>query len=211
MSKSVTIKAVQDGPYIVKDLQDFSSRKGAIECKEAMGLCRCGQSANKPYCDGSHKKIGFSSENQLESDKDRLDTYQGKKITIHDNRSICAHAGHCTGGLPTVFRYREHPFVDPDGATIAEIIDIVNRCPSGALSYTVENENENDTHIVDDASVFIAPNGPYVVKGKAILLDTARGKGASESGFCLCRCGASKNKPFCDGSHWAVNFTDDDN
>ena len=49
MSNSVTIKAAPDGPYIVKNLQNFSNRKGAIECKEAMGLCRCGQSANKPY------------------------------------------------------------------------------------------------------------------------------------------------------------------
>lgn len=209
MSNSVTIKAAQDGPYIVKDLQDFSSRKGAIECKEAMGLCRCGQSANKPFCDGTHKNIGFNSENQLESGKDQLDTYRGKKITIHDNRSICAHAGYCTDGLPRVFRHREDPFVDPDGADIDKIIDIVNQCPSGALSYTLEDESE--TRIINDASIFIAPNGPYVVKGKVVLLEMPKGKGAAETVCTLCRCGASKNKPFCDGSHWDINFTDDDN
>ena len=183
MSQPVTIKAAQDGPYIVKDLLNFSNRKAAIECRESMGLCRCGQSANKPYCDGSHKNVGFSSENQLDSAKDRLDTYHGKKITIHDNRSICAHAGYCTDGLPAVFRHRGDPFVDPDGAGIAEIIDIINQCPSGALSYTIEDESE--TRIIEDASIFIAPNGPYVVKGKAVLLDTERGKGASETTFTL--------------------------
>ena len=209
MSKPVTIKAAPDGPYIVKDLQNFSSRKGAIECKESIGLCRCGQSANKPYCDGTHKKIEFSSENQLDASKDRLDTYQGKKITIHDNRSICAHAGYCTDGLPSVFRLREDPFVDPDGAGIEEIIDIVKQCPSGALTYTLEDDS--DTRTIDETSIFIAPNGPYVVKGKIVLLDTVKVKGASDTSFCLCRCGASKNKPFCDGSHWDINFTDDDN
>lgn len=209
MSKPVTIKAAQDGPYIVKDLQNFSNRNGAKECKEAMGLCRCGQSANKPYCDGTHKKIGFSSENQLDSGKDRLDTYQGKKITIHDNRSICAHAGYCTDGLPAVFRHRQDPFVDPDGAGITDIIEIINQCPSGALSYTIEDEGE--TRVISDASIFIAPNGPYVVKGKAVLLDTVKGQGASESLCTLCRCGASKNKPFCDGSHWQIEFKDEDN
>ena len=208
-SKPVTIKAVQDGPYIVKDLQNFSNQKGAIECKESIGLCRCGQSANKPYCDGTHKNIGFSSENQSDSTRDRLDNYPAKGITIHDNRGICAHAGYCTDGLPSVFRQREDPFVDPDGASIEEIIDIINQCPSGALSYSIEDES--DTRIITDASIFIAPNGPYVVKGKAVLLDTAKGKGASESHCTLCRCGASKNKPFCDGSHWDINFTDDDN
>jgi len=209
MSNSVTIKAAPDGPYIVKNLENFSNRKGAIECKEAMGLCRCGQSANKPYCDGSHKNVGFSSENQLDPARDRRDTYQGKKITVYDNRSICAHAGICTDGLPAVFHNREGSFVDPDGASVAEIIDIVNQCPSGALSYIIDDESE--TRLIDEASIQISPNGPYVLKGKVVLLDMSKGEGASESHSSLCRCGASKNKPFCDGSHWDINFTDDEN
>ena len=209
MSNSVTIEAAPDGPYIVKNLQNFSNRKGAIECKEAMGLCRCGQSANKPYCDGSHKAAGFSSENKLDPARDRRDTYQGKKITVYDNRSICAHAGICTDGLPAVFHNREGSFVDPDGASVVEIIDIVNRCPSGALSYIIDDDSE--TRLIDEASISIAANGPYVLTGKVVLLDIDKGAGASESGCSLCRCGASKNKPFCDGSHWDINFIDDKN
>ena len=209
MSNSVTIKAAPDGPYIVRNLQNFSNRKGAIECREAMGLCRCGQSANKPYCDGSHKNVGFSSENKLDPARDRRDTYKGKKITVYDNRSICAHAGICTDGLPAVFHNREGSFVDPDGASVAEIIDIVNQCPSGALSYIIDDESE--TRLIDVASINISPNGPYVLKGKVVLLDMSKGEGASESHCSLCRCGASKNKPFCDGSHWDINFTDSEN
>ncbi|MCZ6723474.1 MAG: CDGSH iron-sulfur domain-containing protein [Gammaproteobacteria bacterium] len=208
-SQSVTIKSAPGGPYIVKNLHSFSNRNGAIESKEAMALCRCGQSANKPFCDGTHKTIGFSSENQLDPEKDRLDTYRGKKITIHDNRSLCAHAGYCTDGLASVFHLREKPFVDPDGASAEEIIEVVKQCPSGALSYSIEYASE--TLEISEASIFIAPNGPYVVKGRVDLLETTRGKGASETSITLCRCGASKNKPYCDGSHWDVKFTDDDN
>ncbi|MCZ6470712.1 MAG: CDGSH iron-sulfur domain-containing protein [Gammaproteobacteria bacterium] len=208
-SQSVTIKSAPGGPYIVKNLHSFSNRNGAIESKEAMSLCRCGQSANKPFCDGTHKTIGFSSENQLDPEKDRLDTYRGKNITIHDNRSLCAHAGYCTDGLASVFHLREKPFVDPDGASAEEIIEVIKQCPSGALSYSIENAS--DTLEISEASIFIAPNGPYVVKGRVDLLETTRGKGASETSITLCRCGASKNKPYCDGSHWDVKFTDNDN
>jgi CDGSH-type Zn-finger protein len=208
-SKAVTIKSAENGPYIVKDLQKFDSRKGAIECRESMGLCRCGQSANKPFCDGTHKSIGFSSEKLLDAKADRVDTYLGKTITIHDNRSLCAHAGYCTDGLPGVFRHRQEPFIDPDGASIEEIIAVIDLCPSGALSYSVATTAE--TIELSEASIFIAPNGPYVVKGKVELVETPRSKGASETRITLCRCGASKNKPFCDGSHWDIEFTDDDN
>ena len=208
-SESVTIKPAPDGPYIVKNLKSFNNRNGAIECKEAMGLCRCGQSANKPFCDGSHKNIGFSSENQLEPEKDRLDSYQGKNITIYDNRSLCAHAGYCTDGLASVFRMHEEPFVDADGASAEEIIEIIKQCPSGALSYSIEDVDE--TVEPGEAFIFIEPNGPYVVKGGVELLETPKGKGASEGTITLCRCGASKNKPYCDGSHWDIEFTDDDN
>ncbi len=205
----VTIKPAENGPYIVQGLENFSNKNGAIECKATIALCRCGQSANKPYCDGAHSKVGFSSDNGLKSAKDVLDTYRGKEITVHDNRSLCAHAGYCTDGLPGVFRLREDPFVDPDGASAEEIIDVVKRCPSGALSYSVGSENGPIN--VEDASIFIAPNGPYVLKGKMALKDTTKGKGASETSVTLCRCGASKNKPFCDGSHWDAGFSDDKN
>ncbi len=205
----VTIKPAENGPYIVQGLENFSNKNGAIECKATIALCRCGQSANKPYCDGAHSKVGFSSDNGLESAEDVLDTYRGKEITVHDNRSLCAHAGYCTDGLPGVFRLREDPFVDPDGASAEEIIDVVKRCPSGALSYSVGSENGPIN--VEDASIFIAPNGPYVLKGKMTLKDTTKRKGASETSATLCRCGASKNKPFCDGSHWDAGFSDDKN
>ena len=105
--KKPNINPTPDGPYLVKDLKNFANQKGPIETRETMALCRCGESANKPFCDGTHKKIGFSSAKLDGRVEDKREDYQGKKITIHDNRSICAHAGRCTDGLAAVFRLKE--------------------------------------------------------------------------------------------------------
>jgi CDGSH-type Zn-finger protein len=204
-----TINPTSNGPYLVKKLERFSNQKGAIDTKDTMALCRCGGSANKPFCDGTHAKIGFSSAKLEGRVADKRDSYEGKKITVHDNRGICAHAGRCTDGLPKVFRMKQEPWIDAHQASAEEIIETIKKCPSGALSYTID-EVEHRDHDAEPA-VFIAPNGPYVVTGGPQLADTPRGEGASTEHFTLCRCGGSKNKPFCDGTHWYIKFRDDKN
>ena len=57
--------------------------------------------------------------------------------------------------------------------------------------------------------VTVTKDGPYVVTGAIELFDQARGEGASSEHYALCRCGGSKNKPFCDGTHWHIGFSDD--
>ncbi|MEE8118335.1 MAG: CDGSH iron-sulfur domain-containing protein [Gammaproteobacteria bacterium] len=198
-----------DGPYIVKDLKKFTNRNGSIETKETMALCRCGGSANKPFCDGTHAKIGFSSAKLEGRVEDKRENYKGKKITIHDNRGICSHAGRCTDNLTAVFHLKEEPWIHPDSASADEIIAMIQTCPSGALSYSVDDVEHRD--LSAEPSIFVAPNGPYIVSGGADLLDTIWGDGASKEHFTLCRCGGSKNKPFCDGTHWYIKFTDDNN
>ena len=204
------ITLAPDGPYVVKSLTRLSNSNGPVECKETMALCRCGASENKPFCDGTHAKIGFSSAKLNERTEDKKETYRGKKITIHDNRSICAHAGVCTDNLSAVFRMKQEPWIDPDAASVDDIINTIRNCPSGALSYSVDN-TEADGSIDSEPGIFIATNGPYVVSAGDGLLDTSWGDGASKSQYTLCRCGASKNKPFCDGSHWGIEFTDEKN
>ncbi|MGH9897779.1 MAG: CDGSH iron-sulfur domain-containing protein [Pyrinomonadaceae bacterium] len=203
------IKPTPDGPYLVENLQRFSNRKRAIEGRPTMALCRCGGSKNKPFCDGTHAKIGFSSAKLEGRVPDQREDYEAEKITIHDNRGICAHAGRCTDGLPSVFRLKQEPWIDPQGAPAEEIIETIRKCPSGALSYTVDGAEHRDRE--GTAAIFVSPNGPYVVTGGPQLLDTPRGEGASTEHFTLCRCGGSKNKPFCDGSHWYNSFSDDKN
>ena len=203
------ITPAPDGPYIVKNLKNLTNQKGSINIEETIALCRCGRSSNKPYCDGSHTKIGFTSVNQKQHLENKQDHYVGKKITIHDNRSICAHAGYCTDNLPSVFRMKQEPWIAPDAASKKEIIAAVKKCPSGALSYTIDNiENHNQDN---PPGIFIALNGPYVVSGCPDLDDTTWAKGATKQQYTLCRCGASHNKPFCDGSHWPIEFKDDNN
>ena len=100
MNEHPTIECKPDGPYLVKNLGDVRDSRGEpIEAKPVMALCRCGGSANKPFCDGTHKKNGFSGAKLAERGADRRDSYAAPRITIHDNRSICAHAGRCTDGL----------------------------------------------------------------------------------------------------------------
>ena len=206
-----SIKPAPDGPYLVKNLKQFSNRNGDIEAKATMALCRCGESANKPFCDGTHATIEFSSAKLEGRVADERQDYEGEKVAIHDNRGICAHDGRCTNGLPSVFRLKQEPWIDPQGASTEEIIETVRKCPSGALSYTVDGVEHRDSEAGGTGAIFIAPNGPYVVTGGPELLDTPRGEGASMEHFTLCRCGASKNKPFCDGSHWYNDFSDDKN
>ena len=203
------ITPTPDGPYLVKGIENFANQKGPIETKETMALCRCGGSANKPFCDGTHAKIGFSSAKLEGRVEDKRENYKGKKITIHDNRGICAHAGRCTDGLTSVFRLKEEPWIHPDAASADEIIATIQKCPSGALSYSVDDVEHRDRD--GEPTIFVAPNGPYVVSGGPDLLDTIWGEVASKEYFTLCRCGGSKNKPFCDGTHWYNKFTDDKN
>ncbi|MDH3715160.1 MAG: CDGSH iron-sulfur domain-containing protein [Gammaproteobacteria bacterium] len=204
------IKLRENGPYLVHNVTRLTNSKGAtLQSTETMALCRCGHSANKPFCDGSHKAQGFSGDNLADPAKDKCDQYQGKKIVIRDNRSICAHVGKCTDGLPLVWRMGQEPWIDADGADVAAIIEVIQQCPSGALSYTLEDEaSDADSQTT---AIFISHNGPYYVTGPIELADAPWGRGASRTRYALCRCGASKNKPFCDGSHWSVEFRDDDN
>lgn len=204
-----SIRAAEDGPYVVKALRHCANKNGAIEVKEVMALCRCGASANKPFCDGTHSKIGFSSGKIEGRTEDKWESYRGRKITIHDNRGVCAHAGICTDKLAAVFRMKQTPWIDPDAADVDEVITVIRACPSGALSYSIDRDDHPQSD--DEGSILVAENGPYVVTGGVELVDTTWGEGASKSEYTLCRCGASKNKPFCDGSHWQIKFSDDQN
>ena len=102
--KNVIIKIIKNGPLHVKNLIKFTnSRHEKIETKTTMVLCRCGSSKNKPFCDGTHGKIGWTSEKQEGRQLRKVDSYVGKKITIHDTREICTQNGYCTEHWPKVF------------------------------------------------------------------------------------------------------------
>ena len=208
MSERPTIECKPDGPYLVRNLEDLRDWRGErIETKAVMALCRCGSSANKPFCDGTHQKNGFSGANLADRSADKVESYQANRITIHDNRSICAHAGHCTDGLASVFKYKSEPWIDPAAGAVEEIIETIRRCPSGALSYTLDDIRGEDQP--REPSITVTKNGPYAVTGSVQLLEQSWAQGASTEHYTFCRCGGSKNKPFCDGAHWNIGFKDE--
>jgi CDGSH-type Zn-finger protein len=201
------IECSVDGPYLVEGVNRLNNARGEmLETKPVTALCRCGHSGRKPYCDGTHKRIGFSGKRLSDGKSDKRRNYVGKRVTIHDNRSICAHAGFCTDGLAAVFNGDRSPWIDPDGVSLDQIVAIIEKCPSGALSYSIDGVEHRDRQ--RPPSITVTSDGPYAVEGNPELVATTMADGASTEHMTLCRCGASKNKPFCDGSHWDIGFKD---
>ena len=202
-SKTPSVECSENGPYIVRYLEKMQNSRGeTLKCRRTIALCRCGGSSNKPYCDGTHANNGFSGENLSVKSRDRLDSFVGKKITIHDNRGLCSHAGHCGA-----FRFKEG--IDPDRADFDAIVKAVRDCPSGAISYSIDGVRYNEEQ--RGPAITVSNNGPYHITGGIELTTVSKMEGGSDEHYTLCRCGQSKNKPFCDGTHAKVGFVDEKN
>jgi CDGSH-type Zn-finger protein/uncharacterized Fe-S cluster protein YjdI len=213
-------------PKVVENLQN--SKCEPLSTVLGVALCRCGASNNKPFCDGTHGTIGFSSENKTTAAaanyntngsssnkhmiRDKRKDYVGKEITIHDNRRICSHAAECVNNLSSVFKLNSRPWINPDSARTEEIIETIRKCPSGALSYSINGVEYRDPN-EREPMVTVSKDGPYLIAGGIDLIgdNIQWAEGASKEHYTLCRCGASNNKPFCDGMHKTVNFKDDKN
>jgi CDGSH-type Zn-finger protein len=204
-------------PKVVYNLQNFKGKP--LSTTVGIALCRCGASKNKPFCDSTHNVIGFSSANRTldENDdtkktaiKDKRRDYPGKEITVHDNRKICSHAAECVNNLSSVFKLGSRPWINPDASKMNDIVDVVRRCPSGALSYSIDGVEYRDPEEQRNPIVTVLKNGPYHITGGIELIgeNIQFGEGASKEHYTLCRCGASENKPFCDGAHKSSKFND---
>jgi CDGSH-type Zn-finger protein len=206
MNEKPTIVVRKNGPYVVTNCRMLKGLVDGTVYKTdgTVKLCRCAGSSNKPFCDGTHNENGFTDDKAADRVPDKRESHVGAAVTIHDNRGICAHAARCTEGLTSVFRLGTEPWIDPDGADADTVIAQVNQCPSGALSYSVDGVEHRDRQSAP--MILVAPNGPYAIFGGADLEDVTWGEGASKEHFDLCRCGHSKNKPFCSGAHWDHPF-----
>lgn len=195
-------------PKEVEGLTDCNGKK--CSAPKGTALCRCGASESKPFCDGTHGKIHFNERKETDDHLDKRKDYVGKEITIHDNRGICSHVGYCSDSLPSVFKYQSNPWIDPDGASKEEIIETIKKCPSGALSYSIKGKEYRDQE--REPEVQVSKDGPYFVTGDIeIVGHKNRAQKVSEEHCTLCRCGSSKNKPFCDGTHYDIGFEDENN
>lgn len=208
--QKTTIDITKDGPLIVNNLAVLENSRGEqIECKKNVALCRCGDSNNKPFCDGSHKRTGFSGDPETKLKLEKEKEYKGKNISIFYNIAICYHAAECVNNLPAVFDSKSRPWINPDGSDKQSIIDTIRKCPSGALSYKVGDAHTRE--FINDSKIRIQKDGPYQVMGKIKLNVNDELKPAAKERYALCRCGSSKTKPFCDGSHTRAGFTDNKN
>ena len=212
-----SVQAMRNGPYLVTNVPRLIDHLGGEQRPAPqVTLCRCGNSAIKPACDGRCAATGFTDAKDPRRVPDRRDTYDGQQVTIYDNRGICQHSGFCTGRLATVFHTDAEPFVTPSGGRMDEIIRAVRDCPSGALSYAIdgtEARQQVDLSGTREPAIEITKDGPYRIAGGVPLLGAdgaseSRATGSSMEHYALCRCGHSQNKPFCSGMHWYVGFTD---
>jgi CDGSH-type Zn-finger protein/uncharacterized Fe-S cluster protein YjdI len=133
--------------------------------------------------------------------------YAGDKITVRYEVKRCIHAEECVHGLPAVFDPQGRPWVQPNGATVDEVAEIVMRCPTGALHF--ERKDGGAIESVPDENVIrVSPNGPLYVHGDLQITAPDGNVILQDTRVALCRCGASKNKPFCDNTHLQIAFQD---
>ena len=221
------IEVKKDGPYLVTGdvalvrKSQVSSEHGEpmtwrktteLDGKAVYALCRCGESSNKPFCDGSHLTMGFDG-----TETAATDTFEERKIihtgstdiVIKRDYSICAESGFCGHRLANIQKLAEQT---DDSIVRAQVIAMIERCPSGSYSYAL---SEDAADIEPDLPQQIAVTtemtsdgpiaGPLWVTG-AIDIERADGQPMEKRNrVTLCRCGQSKNKPLCDGTHRAIN------
>ena len=201
------INQVENGPLIVECKEAVIEKEGVkIEVENPAYLCRCGNSKNKPFCDGTHQETGFLSKRDIS--KEIIQIYEGKDIRVNFNRSICAGAAACVRTLPSVFKTdNSTDWIHPDNDKNEMIIKTIKACPSGALSYALNGETHIDKR--DGVKVSVIKNGPYRVEGNISLENDLKPMSFSETKYMLCRCGHSKNKPYCDYSHAQNGWKDE--
>ena len=137
--------------------------------------------------------------------------YSNDKITVEWDSEVCIHSAVCINNLSSVFNLKEKPWVNVDGASVDEITKLIDSCPSKALSYSLKNQPQADNKMeevtsTEQVKIDIAENGPYLVNGNFLVVDSNGNEIETKKTVALCRCGASTNKPFCDGSHRKMEF-----
>ncbi len=135
----------------------------------------------------------------------KIKEYSNGEVTIVWEPAICSHSEVCINRLPEVYNPYGKPWITIKKATTGQLKEQISKCPSGALSYYMNDEDKTTTKSTN-TEVIIMPDGPMVVSGNITVIG-ADGKSDSKSSkTAFCRCGASRNKPYCDGSHAKIEF-----
>jgi CDGSH-type Zn-finger protein len=218
MSDSSRIKIVKNGPYIVNGsvplnrevavpgaIYPVKWEKGeAYQTKERYSLCRCGKSTEMPFCDGSHSRINFDgTETASKSNyKENCKRFTGPGIDLDDAEKLCSGARFCdvAGGTWDLTEKSDNP--KSRAIAIQQACD----CPSGRLvaidktdGKPIEPAFDKSISVTDDPSA--NASGPLWIKGGVPIESSDGSVYEVRNRVTLCRCGQSKNKPFCDGEH----------
>ena len=139
--------------------------------------------------------------------------YTNNEATVVWKPKVCIHSTICWKGLIEVFNPKEKPWIKMQDASTERIIEQVRKCPSGALSYYLNAEaaadQPGDKTIAESASIMkvqVTTNGPYLIKSECLIVHSDGREETKTGTVALCRCGASENKPYCDGSHRKIGF-----
>lgn len=213
------IVVMENGPYLVygdiplayktrifsEHGEPLTWQKGQIfETEETYALCRCGQSSSKPFCDGTHARVVFDGTESADTGPTtaRQVLHAGVGIVVKRDASLCMHAGFCGNRLTSISKMVPET---ADSQVRAQIIAMAERCPSGSYTYALEPDGANIEPDLPQA-IAVTPDGPLWVTGE-IPIGRADGQPLeTRNRITICRCGASKNKPLCDGSHEEVGF-----
>jgi CDGSH-type Zn-finger protein len=218
-SNSMKITVTKNGPYIVtggvpliqeeicNDDEGYSRTWRTTKTypvQEQYALCRCGQSGNKPFCDGTHAKISFNGTEAAGNEPylRHPRRIRGPELELHDYENLCVHARFCmrAGGIWNLTQQSDIP--EAKDAAIEEACN----CPSGRLVIRDQETGKAIEPELEKSIVIIGypakgEHGPIWVRG-GIPVVSADGKPYTvRNRLTLCRCGKSGNKPFCDGSH----------
>lgn len=131
--------------------------------------------------------------------------YKKDDLTIEWDAKKCIHSAICAKGLPSVFKPKERPWVQTQNSSIQEIMNTVDKCPSGALNYYTGEKKEA---IMENevTKVEVKTNGPLLVSGNLVIINAEGKEEHKKRNTAFCRCGASANKPYCDGAHNEIGF-----
>ena len=136
--------------------------------------------------------------------KEIIKEYSNGELTILWKPKKCIHAAVCVEKLPKVYKPNEKPWIQIENATTKELKKQIEACPSGALSYVVAGESSEEAHL--ETKVEVLENGPLLVYGTLHITNADGTKEKKNKTTAFCRCGASKNKPYCDGEHVQIEF-----
>jgi CDGSH-type Zn-finger protein len=225
-TKPTKISITENGPYLVvggvplanqhivtnEEGESLEWREGTRFAQtENYALCRCGHSAKKPFCDGTHQRIGFDGTETAsrEAFADQAERFEGPSQILEDAQPLCAFARFCDPH-GQVWNLVE----ESDQAPARKLVEHESgHCPSGRLvardrktGAAFEPHFAPSIGLVQDTARQVS--GPLWVRGGVPVIGADGETYEVRNRVTLCRCGASRNKPFCDGSHAAIGFTD---